>query len=146
MKKLKNKNLILMINTAMQNEMTVFLFDGQKINKSVARGQKDKLLSLIDKLARKNKKEIADITGIVVTSGPGSFTAVRQGAAAANALGFALRVPVRGVRLEEFKNDDELLKIGLRKLAKAKMGDIVLPFYGKEPNIIRARDPSLRSG
>lgn len=137
--KSKMKNLILMINTTAENEITIFLFDGYKTVKDAACGQKDKLLSFIDKVMQKNKKKIWNVGGIVIVSGPGSFTAVRQGAVVANTLGFALRIPVVGVRLDEFKDDNEFLKVGLEKLKRAKVGEIVFPFYGREPNITKSK-------
>lgn len=39
----------------------------------------------------------ADLTGIVVTSGPGSFTGLRIGLATAKAMAFALQIPIVGV-------------------------------------------------
>ncbi len=137
--KLTDKKIILAINTAAEDESVVFLFDGDKITKEKIRGQKDKLLFSIDKVLRKRKKTAKDIGGIMVVSGPGSFTAVRQGVVSANAFGYLLRVPVVGVKLDEFKNEDEFLEIGYKKLLKAKKGIMVLPAYGKEPNITKPK-------
>lgn len=137
--KLTDKKIILAINTAAEDESVVFLFDGDKITKEKIRGQKDKLLFSIDKVLRKRKKTAKDIGGIMVVSGQGSFTAVRQGVVSANAFGYLLRVPVVGVKLDEFKNEDEFLEIGYKKLLKAKKGIMVLPAYGKEPNITKPK-------
>lgn len=49
------------------------------------------LLPMIEKLTHGR-----DITEIEVNTGPGSFTGLRVGVAVANALGFALGVPVNG--------------------------------------------------
>lgn len=43
------------------------------------------------------RKSARDLTAIGVCSGPGSFTSVRIGVTAANALGYALGIPVVGV-------------------------------------------------
>jgi len=40
------------------------------------------------------------LTGIEVETGPGSFTGLRVGVSVANALGFALGVPVNGKKIE----------------------------------------------
>ncbi len=134
-----DKKIILAINTAAEDESAVFLFDGEKIVKEKIRGQKDKLLFLIDKVLRKRKKTAKDIRGVLVVSGPGSFTAVRQGVVGANAFGYLLGVPVVGVKLDEFKNENEFLKIGYEKMTKAKKGIVVLPAYGREPNITKPK-------
>ncbi|MFH1536127.1 MAG: hypothetical protein ABIC96_03620 [Patescibacteria group bacterium] len=38
--------------------------------------------------------------GIEVETGPGSFTGLRVGVSVANALGFALNIPVNGKKME----------------------------------------------
>ncbi len=69
------------------------------------------------------------LRGIAVVKGPGSFTSLRVGIATANALSFALGVPVVGV-----KPDFPLEKVaGLFKKPSKK--GIVLPKYGQSPNI-----------
>jgi len=54
------------------------------------------LLPLIVKLLKSQKINLADLTGIEVEKGPGSFTGLRVGAAVAQAFGFALNIPVNG--------------------------------------------------
>ncbi len=61
---------------------------------SVRRDQAEKLLPAIEKLLQKNKVKLKDLTKIVVQNGHGSFTALRLGIATANALTFALQIPV----------------------------------------------------
>lgn len=66
------------------------------------------LLPMIVKILEKNKISFTDLTAIKVNPGPGSFTGTRVGVAVANALGFALNLPVNG-----------------------KKGKIVVPIYDK---------------
>lgn len=54
------------------------------------------LLPLIVKILKKQKAAFADISEIKVNTGPGSFTGTRVGVTIANALGFALGIPVNG--------------------------------------------------
>lgn len=54
------------------------------------------LLSLIDKILKKNKLKLIDLTEIKVNPGPGSFTGLRVGIAVANSLGWLLKIPVNG--------------------------------------------------
>jgi len=137
--KSSDKKILLGINTAVADEATVFLFDGKNIKKEMMCEAKDKLLFLVDKIFKKNKKMAENIGGVAVVSGPGSFTAVRSGVVAANVLGNLFQVPVIGVECREFKNEKEFLKIGYEKMTKIKKGEIVLPAYGKEPNITKPK-------
>lgn len=55
-----------------------------------------KLLSVIDKVLKKEKVKLSQITSIKVDPGPGSFTGLRVGASVANTLGWVLGIPVNG--------------------------------------------------
>lgn len=57
----------------------------------------ESLFEGIDKLLRKTRWPIQSLTGVAVSIGPGSFTGIRIGLAAARALGQALKIPVAGV-------------------------------------------------
>lgn len=59
-------------------------------------GASQKLLSFIDEVLRKEGVSLKDIKEIEVNPGPGSFTGLRVGLAVANALGWALKIPVNG--------------------------------------------------
>lgn len=54
------------------------------------------LLPLIIKILKKHKLDFKDLSGIEVNEGPGSFTGLRVGASVAQALGYALNIPVNG--------------------------------------------------
>lgn len=58
------------------------------------------LLPMIDKLLKKSKVDYKNLTGIEVSTGPGSFTGLRVGVSVANALGYSLGIPVNGKKLE----------------------------------------------
>lgn len=128
--------MILIINTVLPSKIFVALVKGDKFYKKInSEARSDKLLILIDKILKGGRLKPQAISGIIVVSGPGSFTAVRGGAVVANTLGFALRIPVAGVRLEEFQNEKELLLQGVARIKKSRTGTLILPFYDKEPNI-----------
>lgn len=138
MKKI-NKKTILVINTAVPGEIFVALFDGEKIKKLKKKGHSDQVLAAVDRMFKKSKIKMEEIIGIAAVSGPGSFTAVRQGVVVANTLGYLFDASVVGVKLNEFKTEDELLKIGYKKIRAAKSASIILPFYGGEPNITKPK-------
>lgn len=54
------------------------------------------LLPAIVTILKKNKTKLQELSAIEVNKGPGSFTGTRVGVSIANALGFALNIPVNG--------------------------------------------------
>lgn len=90
--------MILKINSTNREEITVELTDPDS-GKTKKLTQKQKLgsqvlLPMIVKILKNNKKKFLDLTAIEVNTGPGSFTGTRVGVAIANALGYALNLPV----------------------------------------------------
>ena len=81
------------VSVALLNEKQVFAFAEEEME----RGQAEALMPMIDGVMAQARKEMSQIDAIAVTVGPGSFTGVRIGLAAARAFGLALKVPVYGV-------------------------------------------------
>jgi tRNA threonylcarbamoyl adenosine modification protein YeaZ len=63
----------------------------------VGRGHADRLMPMIEAVIRDAGLAFADLQRIAVTTGPGSFTGVRVGIAAARALALALDIPAIGI-------------------------------------------------
>jgi tRNA threonylcarbamoyladenosine biosynthesis protein TsaB len=63
----------------------------------MARGHAEALMPLIERVMKKSGVAFAELERIVVTTGPGSFTGLRVGIAAARGLGVATKIPVVGV-------------------------------------------------
>jgi tRNA threonylcarbamoyladenosine biosynthesis protein TsaB len=91
------------------------------------------LLSRIQMLLEQQSATFDDISGIVVFSGPGSFTSLRIGHSVANALADSLSVAVVGAGSEEW------LDAGLKKLPASHPGRPALPVYGSEAHITRPK-------
>ncbi len=88
---------ILYIDATKREEIFVELeINGEKYKKSLEDFKSENILSLIKKILEENKIEPKDLNEIKVNPGPGSFTGIRIGISIANALGFALGVPVNG--------------------------------------------------
>lgn len=75
--------------------------DGEIFETEARKEKSQKILPFIDKLLKKKRKKITDITEIEVNTGPGSFTGLRVGVSVANALGWALDIPVNGKDLRK---------------------------------------------
>ena len=58
------------------------------------------ILPLIDRILKKYSLKIEEINSISVDTGPGSFTGLRVGVSVANALGYAMGIPVNGKKME----------------------------------------------
>ncbi len=131
--------MYLFINTATNDRITValakagFLSASRRISQPARRQQSEKLLPAIAKLLEQNKINLKKFKGIIVVAGPGSFTSLRIGIACANTLGYCFNLPVVGVKEKE--NMGKMMAEGIRKLEKQKKFKVVLPFYGREPNI-----------
>ena len=87
--------LILAFDTA-TSVATAALVDGDE---TVAERttQPRRLLEDVDALLRQGGFQAAALEGVVVGTGPGSFTSLRMGLSAARALGLALDIPAAGV-------------------------------------------------
>jgi tRNA threonylcarbamoyladenosine biosynthesis protein TsaB len=56
-----------------------------------------RVLEDVDAVLRQGGAQASSLEGIVVGTGPGSFTSLRMGLSAARALSFALQIPISGV-------------------------------------------------
>ncbi|MFH1413162.1 MAG: hypothetical protein ABIG10_04045 [bacterium] len=90
----------LFIDTTDKDNMILKIEDnGFKIKKSIKvnRNQAEKLLPELNKLLLKHKLKLSDVSKIVVENNKGSFTSLRIGIATANALAYALQIPVEDI-------------------------------------------------
>ncbi|MBU4216811.1 hypothetical protein L6270_03215 [Candidatus Parcubacteria bacterium] len=115
----------LIINTAENNKISLSLKDGEIfIDKMAVESkftQAEKLLPLIDELLLKNHKKLSGINKISVANRGEGFTSLRIGVVTANALGYALGVPVFSISDEKTETNNEF--------------DVIKPAYSREPNI-----------
>ncbi|MBI1301778.1 MAG: tRNA (adenosine(37)-N6)-threonylcarbamoyltransferase complex dimerization subunit type 1 TsaB [Alphaproteobacteria bacterium] len=92
--------IILTIDSAM-NGCAAGVFDDSgclgKKSIETSRGQAEHLIPIVDKVISKAGIKYSDIDRIAVTVGPGAFTGIRIGLAAAKTFGLALQKPVFGV-------------------------------------------------
>lgn len=96
---LYNLDMILYIDTADKKLIKVQIKDKEQVVDEVSDENEfgsQVLLPLVSKILEKNNLKFEDLEGIEVNEGPGSFTGLRVGASVAQALGFALNIPVNG--------------------------------------------------
>ena len=136
--------MILIIDTTNDNETKVILAKNQDsfvVKKaSGEKKQAEKLLVLIDKVLPAGKMKLSIINGLGVVSGPGRFTSLRIGVVTANTIAYALKIPVVGIKFNEFVSERELVAVAVKKLAGVAKKfvlskNIILPYYDKKPNI-----------
>jgi len=87
--------LTLAFDTATSAATAALVRDGEVLGERVSRAVT--VLADADELLRENGIERAELTGLVVGIGPGSFTGLRLGLATARGLALALDLPVAGV-------------------------------------------------
>jgi tRNA threonylcarbamoyladenosine biosynthesis protein TsaB len=87
--------LTLAFDTATSVATAALVRDGEVLGERASRAVR--VLADADDLLREAGKDRSELGGIVVGVGPGSFTGLRLGLAAARGLAFALDLPVAGV-------------------------------------------------
>lgn len=94
--------MVLFIDTS-DNTKTIVGLDKFRLEKPTGPDKSQQVLSLINQILKKHlprrkagKKTLKDISEIKIETGPGSFTGLRVGIAVANALAWALEIPVNG--------------------------------------------------
>ncbi len=124
--------MILYINTSDQSKINLFLEKDSKIigkkNIQARRQQAEKLLPAISQLLIKTKIKPRDLKKIKVEHRGSSFTALRIGVLTANALAYALAIPV-----ETIINNKKNLKV-------FKNFNVVIPDYQKELIIKKSKN------
>ena len=87
--------LILAFDTATGVATSALVDDGETLAERTSIPAR--VLEDVDAVLRQGGAQAASLGGIVVGTGPGSFTSLRMGLSAARALCFALEVPLAGV-------------------------------------------------
>ena len=82
------------------------------------------LMSKIDQLMTKNNQDLATIDGIIVYQGPGSYTGLRIGISAVNAIGYGIGCPVVATTSDDWINQ------GIAELEQVASFSPVTPEYG----------------
>jgi tRNA threonylcarbamoyladenosine biosynthesis protein TsaB len=93
----------------------------------------DGLLRFLRESLATQSKNWTDIDGIIAYRGPGSFTGLRIGLTVLNTIADASSVPIVG------QSGDNWVADGQDRLALHENDILVMPLYGREPNITKPR-------
>jgi tRNA threonylcarbamoyladenosine biosynthesis protein TsaB len=110
-------------------EATVIIYDESShkvaaVHKWLAGRQlSSQIHNVIQSTMKQASVDYADIKGVVVYAGPGSFTGLRIGFSVANAVASGLDLPIISARSEEWYSEHPTDH------------SPITPFYGSEPNI-----------
>lgn len=118
------------------SECYIGLYDGeQKIVAETWQADRHlarELLAHIANLLTQAHRSWNDISGVIVYTGPGSFTGLRIGLTVANTIASRPRCAIVGTDGEAW------LRKGAERLAIGDNDRMVLPYYGAEPRITDA--------
>ena len=127
--------ILLWDSSTMTANITLVKDDGERTTYEWEAGRslaRDMLAHLRDLLAE-HSLTFADITGIGVNRGPGSYTGLRIGMTVLNTVASAQHVAIVGATGDTWQDDC------LRRLAAGEDDQMVLPEYGGEANITQPR-------
>lgn len=79
---------------------------------------------------------IESVEGMVVVTGPGSFTALRAGLSVVNTFAFVHEIPLVAVPNPE----EKILGALMEEVDLSKTQTFVTPHYGREPNITKPKN------
>ena len=138
--------IIFFLDTSSSSNLHVAICDGKTVlyekNIIIKNRHSDVLIPKIQQIFQNKKsiiKKLKRVRCIAVIKGPGPFSAVRSGVVVANALSYALNIPVVGVkkRSESYQLRDYINDI--KKIKRMRQRQFVHPYYGMEPNITKPK-------
>lgn len=142
--KILNNKSYLFINTINPVEPGLVLFseEGEILKKQKFTEKQEELPGVLMGFLKSAKIKKERIKGILVYTGPGSFSGSRAGVVIANAFNFIYEIPVVGIRAGE-GNYQKIIADNCSKFKKAGKKSRAKVYYAHEPNITVSRKPRL---
>jgi tRNA threonylcarbamoyl adenosine modification protein YeaZ len=126
--------MYLALNTAADNtEIYVVSRTAEVINSKIWPAGRTLAKTLLGEISQLIGGKFDKLDGLMVFTGPGSFTGLRIGISTINAIAYAQNIPVVGV------GDKNWLKTGVKKLAKGQNDRLVFPNYGAPAHITKPK-------
>ncbi|KLN60950.1 hypothetical protein WH96_10965 [Kiloniella spongiae] len=136
-----DNSLLLGLDTAGSSCSVAIMSKGQVLASRVEimrRGQSERLLPIVQDLLDETGKDLMDMDGFAVTTGPGGFTGVRIGLATAQGFALACNKPLVGV------NNFEVLARGVPAAEKTDEPQVVVIIDAKRADLfVQAFDSNL---
>jgi N6-L-threonylcarbamoyladenine synthase len=104
-----------------------------EITETIGKGHAEHLIALIDRVLEKAGIDLKTVERIAVTIGPGSFTGIRVGVAAARGFALALGIPAVGVTtlaVIAAAHGDQAAGRPILVAMDAKRGEVYLQMFG----------------
>jgi tRNA threonylcarbamoyladenosine biosynthesis protein TsaB len=123
--------MMLFLDTSNPEQSVIYLLDKTAIRTHAWESrysQSESLHAEIGKFLKKSKVDLRALKKVGTVIGPGPFSRVRTGVVTANALGYALKIPVVGVK----KLGENL---NFKSIMDEKGKGSVLVYYDRQPNI-----------
>ena len=118
-------------------ESEIYLYeDNNKISQLVWEAHRQLAETIhikIRDLLKDQNKTWADIEGVIIYKGPGSFTGLRIGMSVANALASSLQAPIVAATGEVWQTE------AINAILAGKNEKIVSPDYGSDPHITQQK-------
>ena len=130
-------SLILNIDTALDTASVCLSEDGNVLESSFSENQKDHaswLHTEIAELLQKSGHQIKDLNAVAVSIGPGSYTGLRVGMAAAKGFCYALQIPlitVNSLKIIAFAVKEEAIDI-ICPMIDARRMEVFAAVYDKD--------------
>lgn len=100
--------MILYIDSTNYDRVTYAVFANGKMKQKAYKVDPHKSFEILQKLEeflKVNSKQLTAISSVVVNKGPGSYTGTRIGVVHAQAISFALNIPVKFLEKEKFEKE-----------------------------------------
>ena len=134
--------LTLAIDTSTNILSLALVQDGivlSRLDEPTKNNQSAILMSRVETLLKSKDFRATDLTNIAVAIGPGSYTGIRVGVAAAKSLGYALNIPVTGISSLAVMAKASGVDTGVvASMIDARRGTVFAGVYGSSGNVIVA--------
>ena len=130
--------MILILQTNIDHMAAVWLVSHGKIigykSETTIYPKRPTPVLLIDAVLKKAKKKPSAIQKIIISRGPGRFSAVRSSIIIGNLLATELNIPIAGFVRTTMLQDEDVLVLA-QKYQDIHSLKPIRPWYGKRPNI-----------
>jgi len=123
--------MYLLFDASAQDEITLTLFDEHQKSSETYDAKNRELLTCVASFLTAREILPADIRGIAVILGAGSFTSTRIATTVANAWGYAMQIPVIGLTKDDALNLPDLLQ----RFQRQPICQYISATYSGMPNI-----------